>query len=330
MIVNLCLKERYAYLYLENEDTKIFTFSKNVSGDKDLVNALMELLSDEDIKHKMQKTDLFLILPNSMIAYDCMSLPFINKNKTKDSVKVKLSVNLKDYNNYLINNDIIVKNKTNQICFISYVNKNIIESAKKLIKDNKIYLKGIDFYSQATITNLIYENNVLKNGWNLVVNIEKEQTLVTICHKNEVVGYSSINIGECQACSDEIVTENEIASKYINFVTKKSNSKIKNVTIKDLEDYAPKTSINKFSNLEKINNLINSIQNYFIDETYSISFEKVYICTNSDKIFDGINTTNKCKIANVEPFNIKYLKNNRVFRAKNGWGKIWEMLNKKL
>lgn len=309
-----------------NSEMNFYEFIKELAKNK-------EIFSPQFVGSiKLDKK--FLVLPDELIAYDCVTLPSLKPWKLGEALKLRLSVDYKDFGAYNFTYKNIAKTKQSSVFAIELVNQRQVNKILNIFKKYGIKVKGASFYSSC-LTNFYTSHVVLSKFGSVVVRLDKNHTtILAISHGFLVASYSIAcgyeDILAGASYKQEEFSKKMTAYKYICYeLSNKSEESKKqkqaDLSIEEIEKafptaktnlLAPMFQVRNASGKEVIKQKIFEMLEYLKESDLQIYAEKVIIDTESQEAFDALKLQNSIRIDISESEIFDKIKPNPLLKVK--------------
>ena len=120
-----------------------------------------------------------LVLPDEIIGFDTLTIPAFSPLKTNSNVKLKLSLDFKDFDNLNLKFKQILKVKPNVSYSIQFVKKRIINEIIVRFKNLGVNFKNINFYSSCLAD--FYSSKLRLSKHNsIIVRVDEHKTTILV------------------------------------------------------------------------------------------------------------------------------------------------------
>ena len=332
-----------------NENSATKTLKSNTNDNTIVIaDRNSEMNFDEFVKELAKNKEIFspqfvgsikldkkyLVLPDELIAYDCVTLPSLKPWKLGEALKLRLSVDYKDFGAYNFTYKNIAKTKQSSVFAIELVNQKQVNRILNIFKKYGIKVKGASFYSSC-LTNFYTSHIVLSKFGSVVVRLDKNHTtILAISHGFLVASYSIAcgfeDILAGASYKQEEFSKKMTAYKYICYeLSNKSEESKKqkqaDLSLEKIEKafptaktnlLAPMFQVRNASGKEVIKQKIFEMLEYLKESDLQIYAEKVIIDTESQEAFDALKLQNSVRIDIPESQIFDKIKPNPLLKVK--------------
>lgn len=276
----------------------------------------------------------YLVLPDELIAYDCVTLPSLKPWKLGEALRLRLSVDYKDFGAYNFTYKTIAKTKQSSVFAIELVNQKQVNRILNIFKKYGIKVKGASFYSSC-LTSFYTSHIVLSKFGSIVVRLDKNHTTILAISHGFLVASFSIACGfedilAGASYKQEEFSKKMTAYKYICYELSNKSEEIKkqkqaDLSLEKIEKafptaktnlLAPMFQVRNASGKEVIKQKIFEMLEYLKGSDLQIYAEKVIIDTESQEAFDALKLQNSVRIDIPESQIFDKIKPNPLLKVK--------------
>lgn len=276
----------------------------------------------------------YLILPDELVAYDAVTLPSLKPWKLGEAIKLRLSVDYKDFGAYNFTYKTISKTKQSSVFAIELVNQKSVNKILNIFKKFGIKVKGVSFYSSC-LTNFYTSHVVFSKFGSLVVRIEKyHTTLLAISHGFLVANFSIAcgfeDILNGASYKQDEFSKKMTAYKYIcyelsNKSEENKKQKQSDLTLEKIEKEFPTAKTNLLAPVFQVRNAsakeiirqrIFEMVEFLKESDLKINIDKVIIDCESEEAFNALKIENSIQINIAEDEIFNKIKPNPLLKVK--------------
>lgn len=351
----------------ENNNQKIINFSIKENSESleqflDNVFSLEDYFSRDFLK-QIKRTKKSLILPDEIIGFDSLKIPALNPLQVNSNIKLKLSVDYKDFQNLGVSFKQVNKIKPNIVFAIQLLKREVINKIIVKFKNLGFNFSSIDYYSSC-LTNFYKSKLKLKKSNSIIVKVEKNHTTFLVISHGHLIFTTSL------ACGSEEISKNAqyksdehskkmTAYKYICYEisnidsdNSQNSETSEPVTIDKIEKEFPQTRTNLLAPVFQVRNVycanlvnqkINEIIYFVKNSEFGLDIDSIYIDTSSHQLYEQLKSENpnfnKFEqvsfdeldiFAKVKPNNLlKFSKLKKTQNEKFSWSSLWKKTTKK-
>lgn len=318
-------KENVIKIAERNFDLSLEEFIKEISNNQEIFST--QFLNSIKLDKK------FLILPDELVSYDSVTLPALKPWKMGEALKIKLSVDYKDFGAYNFSYKNILKSKTSSSFAIQLVNQKQVNKLLNVFRKYGLKASGVNFYSSVLASFYISHIALPKFGSVLVRLDKNHATIMAISHGflvssfSVACGYEDILAGSPYRMDE--FSKKMTSYKYICYELSnrsgEENKKHEDLSLEKIEKafptartnlLAPVFQVRNASSKEVIKQKISEMVEFLKQLDFHFNTDKIIIDTESQEAFDILKIKNSIKVSFSESEIFAKAKQNQLLKIK--------------
>ena len=338
----------------EDAPQKLATLEFDTDSSDNLESFLNNIFSLEEYFSKnftqdSKKMKKSLILPDEIIGFDALTIPALSPFQVNSNIKLKLSLDFKDFHNLNTSFKQVLKAKPNVTYAIQFVKKQIINEIIIRFKNLGVNFKSVNFYSSC-LSHFYTSKLHLSKQNALIVKVDNNHTTILAISHGFLVYTFSLSCGTSDIVDNKSYRYDEHskkmnAYKYICYKISSSNNSNniddEPISLEKIEKDFPQTRTNLLAPVFQIRNVysadivkqkMSEILDFLKNSEMKIIVDRVIIDTNSEDVFELIKTSNSEMVTFDETQIFDKVKSNPLLKfskiknnsKKFSWSSLWK------
>lgn len=180
----------------------------------------------------------YLVMPDSMVTMDHISLPPMSAKKRELALTASLQNLYKNYKEFQFNRYVISSNRQYTTYLFTILRKARLTELYRAMAENKLYSKITTFSSNCIVNSILHFQPALRRKNFLFMDVHNDHTNIVVCVKGKTAGYTHIMLGGKHLAAPNVLQENmqydhDVADLAI--LNAKEKAKMKQLTITEEE-----------------------------------------------------------------------------------------------
>lgn len=158
-------------------------------------------------KGKFRSSSATVVLPNSFVGFDILTLPNISKRHMADAFNTEYRLMYKNYEQLIMRSEILSATKKTTTYILYMIQKQVVEDINKTLSKYNLKVDNISFTAACLRESLGNLDSKLAKKDFLLVNVGKQSTDIVMCAKERVLGGAELPFGLNILYDDKVVNQ---------------------------------------------------------------------------------------------------------------------------
>ena len=154
-----------------------------------------------------QQLACYLMLPDSMIAMDNVTLPQMKRDKLNHALNTELSKLYKNHKELQFKHYIISSDKQCVTFLLTIVKKHNLAELYRVLAENKFYAKGTTYQANCLVGGVLHLKSAYRKKSFLFLDIHSDYTNIAVCAKGRTAGFATLMLGADHLSDAELLQE---------------------------------------------------------------------------------------------------------------------------
>lgn len=190
----------------QRAEIEYFDFDRKLIDSGDYVSALDSVFASYDMS-KLQGTNVHIVLPNNLVAFDYVGVPTMSKNKMLDAVRVEFQALYKNHESLQMIPQPINSSKRNALYILLMANRAMVNGMAQVFTTKKIPVKVKTFEGNALVNAALQLRSKARRSNFIFVDIKEDYTSIAVVNKERTVGFQNLPYGYSILSRSEVNNE---------------------------------------------------------------------------------------------------------------------------